>query len=288
MFGQFRKLLMPRLELCSAIDPDAQPRLERLNAELYEFYHSEFTPQYFEAAEHGNFVWRPELKAHWHLKNAIPKGSRVVDLGCGTDLTCRNLSDRHIKSTGVDWSEEQIARNREQTPDHTFMSSTLYNAPLPEGSFDIAISLYTIEHLVWPHRLLDEMYRLVRPEGLIGILTPPFRIRDTIKSFDFGLSARPFKDKLRTGRLLDAALHLYQHRVTYRAYLKRNHPRGSNRHRFLINLEPICLRSENWFPDADAVYLTDTREMVAHLAAKGAIRIKEWPKHSYILLRKAA
>lgn len=279
---------MPQVELCSAIDPHAQPRLEQLNADLYEFYNSKFATQDFVVRESMNYVWTPELEAHWHLKNAIPKGSRVVDLGCGTGHACRNLRDRHIKYTGVDWSEEQIVHNREQMPNHTFVSSSLYDTSLPDGSFDVAISLYVIEHLVWPHRFLDEMYRVTQPGGLIGILTPPFRIRSTIKSFNFGFSPRPFWEKLRSGRLLDATLHLYQHRIAYPAYLKRNHPRGSNRHRFLVNLKPVCLRFENWFPDADAVYLTDTEEIVAHLAAKGAIRIEEWPKHCYILMRKAA
>jgi ubiquinone/menaquinone biosynthesis C-methylase UbiE len=226
------------------------------------------------------------MRAHWHLKSSLPPASRVVDLGCGSAHACRNLADRQINYTGVDWSSDQITLNQKQMPAHNFLASSLYKVPLADESFDAAISLYVIEHLVWPHRLIDEMYRLVRPGGLIGMLFPPFRIRHSIKSFDYGLSAQPFKDKLKSGLLLDAALHLYQHRIAYLLYLKKNFPRRCVEHQFLINLKPICLQSGAWFPDADAVYLADSAEIVMRLYGKGAVLIEEWPKQGYVLMRK--
>ena len=40
-----------------------------------------------------------------------------------------------------------------------------------------------------------------RAGGLIAIMTPPFRVGEYLKSFDYGLSAQPIKQKLRKGRL---------------------------------------------------------------------------------------
>ena len=191
-----------------------------------------------------------------------------------------------MRYTGVDWSEPQIERNRARMPGHEFVACSLYRTSLRSGSFDAAISLYTIEHLCWPHLLLDEMFRLVRPGGLIAVLTPPFRQRAAIKSFDYGLSPRPFKDKIRTFRWLDAALHLYQHRVAYPRFLRRNHPLDAPEHRFLIHLEPVCLRSRSWFPDADAVYLTYGREMLDHLMHLGAEEIVLRPFECCVLARR--
>ncbi len=276
----------PSVALCSAVDSEAQDFLEDLNAALYKFYNSDFGAKYFERAESTGGNWTPKFRAHLHLKSVISYGSRVIDLGCGTAHPWRNLADSGICYTGVDWSESQIGVNRIQMPEHTFLASSLYEVPLPDGAFDVAMSLYVIEHLVWPHKLLDEMWRLVKPGGIIAILCPPFRIRNTIKSFPYGLSPGPFMEKVKSGMLLDAVLHFIEHRITYPAYLRAHYPRGTDRHRFLINLKPVCLTHRVWFPDADAVYLADTAEITAYLVSKGSELIVEWPKQGYVLVRK--
>ena len=283
---QCARYLVPRPRLCSALDPAVQPQLEALNGRLFAFYNSEVAAHYFATAEDINVEWSPSFLGHWRLKDAVPVGSRVLDLGCGSAHTARHFADRQIIYTGVDWSAERIERNREAMPQHQFVASSLYDVSLPSDSFDAVVSFYTIEHLVWPHRLLDQMYRLVRPGGLVAVLCPPFRLKAYLKSFDYGLSARPFADKLRSFRLLDAALHLYQHRVFYPRYLRSHHPRGAAEHRFLISLDPICLNNTAWFPDADAVYLADTEEIGDYLAAKGAARVDELPENGYILMRR--
>ena len=166
--------LRPRPRLCSALDPEAQPQLQALSERLQAFYNdSAVAAGYFEAAERTNPTWTPKMTGHWRLKQTIPPGSRVVDLGCGTAHPCRNLEDRDVRYTGVDWSTPQIDRNRERMPNHEFVAGSLYRTSLSAGSFDAAISLYTIEHLCWPHLLLEEMIRLVRP----GDSSPFSRLR---------------------------------------------------------------------------------------------------------------
>jgi ubiquinone/menaquinone biosynthesis C-methylase UbiE len=271
--------------LCSAIDPAAQDRLRDLDARLNAFYNSPFAHQYFRAAESYNETWTASMPAHAHLKAAVPIGSRVVDLGCGSTHTARNLADRQVHYTGVDWAIEQIERNHTDAPGAQFVASSLYQTPFADGSFDVAISLFVVEHLVWPHRLLDEMRRLVRPGGLIAVLTPPFRRGHYLKSFDYGLTPRPIRDKLRTGALLDALLHLYHHRVYMPWHLRRRYPRDTAR--FLIHLNPVVLHAPRWFPDADAVYLSDTAELAAHLSGDADI-VTHWPWKGYVLLRRRA
>ena len=278
-------VLFPKPELTSAVDPASQGKLRDLDTRLNAFYNSPFARHYFHAAEKYNVVWTPSMKSHVHLKSALPAGSRVIDLGCGSTHTARNLAERQVLYTGVDWAEEQIQLNRTDAPGASFVASSLYATPFPDQSFDAAISLFVIEHLVWPHRLLSEMYRLVRPGGLIGVLTPPFRRGSYLKSFDYGLSPRPIGEKVRSGALLDALLHLYHHRVYVPWYLYRHHPRGAD-HRFLIHLNPVVLRAPHWFADADAVYLSDTSEMADYLQAMGADVVTHWPDQGYLLVRR--
>ncbi len=282
------RLLAPDIELCSALDPAAQPRLDALNAAMQAFYNSDIAGEYFAAADAANEEWQPSFTGHWHLLDAIPEGSRVVDLGCGTAYVSRHFAKRKVSYTGVDWSDAQILRNRERMPESTFHVASLDRVPLPDQAFDAAVSFYTIEHLVWPHRVLDEMFRLTRPGGLIALLFPPFRIGSSLKSFDYGLSVRRFKDKVRSLSLVDVALHVYQHRVFYPLYLRHHHPRGDSAQRFLINLKPVCLQYRGWFPDADAVHLADTAEIRAYLAARGADTLVEQPRYAYLLMKRRA
>ncbi len=71
------------------------------------FYNSEVTRRYFAAAESSNEVWTPAMRPQWHLKEHIPIGSSVLDLGCGSAHAIRHLADRQPAYVGVDWSEEQ-------------------------------------------------------------------------------------------------------------------------------------------------------------------------------------
>jgi ubiquinone/menaquinone biosynthesis C-methylase UbiE len=280
-------LVRPEPPLCSAIDPACQPRLTALNDALAAFYNEPQRDVYFAVGDALNEEWPSSFKAHHHLREAIPAGSHVLDLGCGAALASWHLRDRIGRYTGVDWSEDRIAQNRTKWRGHEFLAASVYDVPLPSASADVVISLYVIEHCVWPHRLLDEMFRLVRPGGLLAILTPPFRARSYLKSFNYGLSPRPFAQKLRSGALIDASWHLYHHRIYYPLFLRWHYPRGSARHRFLVHLDPVALTAGEWFPDADAVYLSDTAEMQDYIAALGADPLTHWPAWGYVMLRKA-
>ncbi|HWB29205.1 MAG TPA: class I SAM-dependent methyltransferase [Vicinamibacterales bacterium] len=279
-------MLAARPPLCSALDPSAQPALERLHRSLQAFYNSDVTRRYFAAAESSNDEWTPAMRPQWHLKAHMPVGSSVLDLGCGSAHVIRHLADRQPAYVGVDWSQEQVTVNKQLYPRAEFVAASLYEVDF-DRQFDLVISLYVIEHLVWPHRMLDRMFALTKPGGLIAIMTPPFRHREYLKSFDYGLSAIPFKDKIRQGRALDALIHTYQHRHTFPRYLRTHFPRGTDRGQFLIHLDPVCLRGAAWFPDADAVYLADTDEIGRYLVAQGATIVEHWPDWGYVLARKS-
>jgi len=284
--ARLRHLLFPAPAISSALDPGAQTDLAELNRALAAFYNSPVVTQYFSTAETINAEWSPDFKPHHHLHSTIPAGSTVLDIGCGSAHPCRHLKDKIGKYIGIDWSEAQVNANRERWPEHQFITGSVYEVPLPDNSADVVMSLYVIEHCVWPHRLLDEMLRLARPGGLIAILTPPFRHKSYLKSFPYGLSARPFGEKLRSGSLIDVFWHLYQHRLWYPLYLRRHYPRGANGSRFLIYRNPVALTSTGWFPDADAVYISDTAELVDYLRERGAEPVVHWPEWGYLLMRK--
>jgi len=271
--------------MCSALDPAAAPALDDLSQRLEAFYNSAAARRYFEVADDANVAWTPAMKGNWDLAQRIPTRATVLDVGCGAAPVLRHLASASPVYTGVDWSREQIAENHRRWPDAEFLAGSLYDPPLGDRRFDVVMSLFVVEHLVRPYLLLDLMLRRAMPGGLIAMLTPPFRHKEYLKSFPYGFAAMPFADKVKRGRWLDALVHLYQHRWAYPRWLRRHHPRRSPAGRFLIHLDPVVLAGAEFFPDADAVYMSDTDEMREYLAARGAVEVVHWPEWGYLLMR---
>lgn len=271
--------------MCSAVDPAAQRDLDTLSERLEAFYNSDATTRYYAIAETVNDAWTPALKGNWHLAHAIPHGATVLDLGCGSAPVFRHLGHAAPRYTGVDWSRDQIAQNQRRFPDAECLAGSLYDPPVGDRRFDVVMSLFVVEHLVRPYLLLDQMLRRANPGGLIAILTPPFRHGEYLKSFPYGFAAIPFADKVRRFKWLDALVHTYQHRIAYPRWLRTHHPRGTAAGRFLIHLDPVTLDGALFFPDADAVYMSDTGEMGEYLAERGATEIVHWPEWGYLLMK---
>jgi len=96
----------------------------------------------------------------------------VLDVGCGTGalLTCL-LNDSQASSlTGVDASREMldIARKR-LTPNVTLRESWAEQLPFDDCSFDTVVSCNMFHFIRQPNDALDEMLRVLRPNGVVII-----------------------------------------------------------------------------------------------------------------------
>lgn len=257
-----------KLPLVSAMDPQAEAALRDLDAKMARFYNSQAVEQYYMQAHAANETWAPESYHHL-VKRVCEPDFRVIDLGCGSAHAVQNLAECRIDYTGVDWSIERIAANRDNAPSNVrFISSPLYQIDLRDASFDVAFSFYVLEHLIWPQRFLAEMVRLVRPGGFIIIECPHFRLHHRIPSLPYGRTVAPLSQKIRQGRLLDATQHFFQRNVIYPRLIKQNFP--EQRFPFLINLAPTCL-SGVYYADNDAVYFVSRNEAIAELSRLGCI-----------------
>ena len=96
------------------------------------------------------------------IVSMIPHGSRVIDLGCGNGALLQRLEkERSVTGTGVEISESgvQICRSK---------GLTVYQAridePLPYGDdvFEYAICHVTIQMVMYPEILVQEMRRIAR------------------------------------------------------------------------------------------------------------------------------
>src|SRR5207302_4846174 len=103
------------------------------------------------------------------------RGLDVVELGCGTAYLSAGLARRGARPVGVDPTPAQLATAR-RVMGETGIRFPLVEAPaeavpLPDASFDLALSEYGASLWADPARWLPEAARLLRPDGRLLFLT---------------------------------------------------------------------------------------------------------------------
>jgi len=102
-------------------------------------------------------------------------GLDVVELGCGTAYISAWLAKRGARPVGVDPTPEQLATAR-RLQEATGIEFPLVEAPgesvpLPDSSFDLAISEFGASLWADPYLWVPEAARLLRPGGRLIFLT---------------------------------------------------------------------------------------------------------------------
>jgi SAM-dependent methyltransferase len=102
-------------------------------------------------------------------------GLDVVELGCGTAYVSAWLAKRGARPVGVDPTPAQLATARRLQAE-TGLEFPLVEAagevvPLPDASFDLAVSEYGAALWAVPERWIAEARRLLRPGGRLVFLT---------------------------------------------------------------------------------------------------------------------
>ena len=117
-------------------------------------------------------VWRTpeaELEVLGELE-----GRDVVELGCGTAYFSAWLARRGARVVGVDPTPAQLATAREMQKEFglefPLVEAVAESVPLPDASFDLAISEYGASIWADPERWIPEAARLLRPRGRLVFL----------------------------------------------------------------------------------------------------------------------
>lgn len=103
------------------------------------------------------------------------RGLDVVELGCGTAYLSAILAKLGAKPVGVDPTPAQLAtaRRMQQETGITFplVEAPGERVPLPDASFDLAVSEYGASLWAVPERWVAEAARLLRPGGRLAFMT---------------------------------------------------------------------------------------------------------------------
>lgn len=101
---------------------------------------------------------------------------KIVDLGCGTGYYLFLLSSLGVKLqlTGFDYDEKALdeAGTSLSKRDIEFVSGDLHKMPFKDSSFDKAVASEVLEHVKDDGKVLKEIYRILKPNGVLVISVP--------------------------------------------------------------------------------------------------------------------
>jgi len=96
-------------------------------------------------------------------------GMKILDLAAGTGSSSEPLAARGADVIPADFSDGMLAAGRKARPHLAFTKADALNLPFKDGSFDCATISFGLRNTQNTARALAEMYRVVRPGGLLVV-----------------------------------------------------------------------------------------------------------------------
>lgn len=142
--------------------PELQRRVQR--------YGWDYSSPYYEKG------WQRQLwPAQKRLleKANLPKGEKVLDISCGTGLVTFPVAEAvgpKGSVTALDLSEGMIDKatslaDKDGVSNVSFQRMDAEELDLPDDSVDVAINSLGLMYYPDPDKAIDEMYRVIKPEG---------------------------------------------------------------------------------------------------------------------------
>ena len=109
----------------------------------------------------------------WSGLDKLPKGSKILDVGCGIGGSSRILAKYYgFNVTGITISPAQVKRARELTPaklNCNFQVMDALDLKFEDGSFDAIWSVEAGAHMNDKAKFADEILRNLRPGGYLAL-----------------------------------------------------------------------------------------------------------------------
>ncbi|MFH1056956.1 MAG: class I SAM-dependent methyltransferase [Candidatus Micrarchaeota archaeon] len=122
---------------------------------------------------------------------------KILDAGCGDGAMTKYLVGIPGASvTGVDYNPKRIKRAKKLVPKASFRTGNLYHLPFKNNSFDIVLIHHVLEHVKEDERVLRELHRVAKPNGILIVGVP-----------NEGEFIAQIRDKVVQRKILDATDH---------------------------------------------------------------------------------
>jgi ubiquinone/menaquinone biosynthesis C-methylase UbiE len=117
-----------------------------------------------------NPSWQDSLTIYKNqIDLLVGEKTRVLDIGCGYGDLLKEVFSRTRQTYGIDPDGEALKKNKIIRHKTVGQAETL---PYKDNYFDIVVNAWVMEHLSEPKRVIEEIYRVLKPGGRVVFLTP--------------------------------------------------------------------------------------------------------------------
>jgi glycosyltransferase involved in cell wall biosynthesis/ubiquinone/menaquinone biosynthesis C-methylase UbiE len=127
----------------------------------------------------------------------LQDGERVFDCGCGMGFYLMAMGELHaLRLVGLDGDVERLAWARREEVPAELLSGNILRLPFPDESFDKVLMSEVLEHIDDDRRALQEIYRVLKPGGVLALSVPHARYPfwwDPINHIWIALGGQPIR-----------------------------------------------------------------------------------------------
>ena len=167
---------VPPVDLsASTIRRDEMNRLYELRARLLDWTIETGFLGFFDTNPGRRYIYTRRLEVFLEMLPNL-QGKRVLEVGCAAGVVAALLAPLCREYVAIDVTSTAIAfarkLHRELGQFNTrFQVADAHALPFPDRSFEVVVSTETFEHLLHPAQALDELHRVLIPDGILSLTT---------------------------------------------------------------------------------------------------------------------
>lgn len=126
-------------------------------------------------------MFETEQTYWWHVAKRrlvtsfIPKGQKILDIGCGTGAMMLDLTKNGDFVSGVDGSPESLKFSKSRGLKKVSQADFEKKLSEKNSHFDIVTCLDVLEHISNDDQLLREFHRILKPGGKVYLTVPAYQ-----------------------------------------------------------------------------------------------------------------
>lgn len=136
----------------------------------------------------------------WCRQLTLPPGARVLDIGCGAGVQAVDLALSGAVVDGLDPVHAMVELGRKRAEEYRvagqvhFVVGDAHHLPYPDESYDVVIAMGVLPYLYDPTRALDEIRRVLKPNGYVIVSSHNTYRMAQLLDPRFSVFTRPLRD----------------------------------------------------------------------------------------------